>query len=262
MSKIVIDECHICGQNRELTWEHIPPKSSGNNRTVKYYYAFDIPSLNGNSLETAKPHKKDFHISQGGLKFRTLCSDCNNFTGANYVTAYSDFAVQLQNGLRNIRQAENLNKSVHFNRKIIPLNFLKEVLALFCSILPYYTVQKYRFSDFVLNKEMQKFPDDEFDLYMYVSTTENGLFKFTPSMVVYNTVANGFFAGAEISAPPMGFLLLFKSDQFKSRTKLPLPSIKLMNRHSYNEEVEYSFDLPLLKPSRAPFAFEHYSLFK
>ena len=262
MSKIVIDKCHICGQNRALTWEHIPPKSSGNNRSVKYYYTFDVPSLDDSLSETAQSHKKAFHVSQGGLKFRTLCSDCNNFTGANYVTAYSDFAVQLQNGLRNIRQAENLNKSLHFNRKIMPLNFLKEVLALFCSILPYHTVQKYKFADFVLNKEMQTFPDDKFDLYMYVSTTENGLFKFTPPMGVYNTAVNDFFAGAEISAPPMGFLLLFKSDKFKSRNKLPLPSIKLMNRNSYNEEVEFSFDLPLLKPSRAPLAFENYSLFK
>ena len=29
-----IDSCNICGQVKELTWDHVPPKSSGNNTEI------------------------------------------------------------------------------------------------------------------------------------------------------------------------------------------------------------------------------------
>ena len=37
MSNKIKGKCHICGQIAEMSQEHIPPKSSGNKLTVKFY---------------------------------------------------------------------------------------------------------------------------------------------------------------------------------------------------------------------------------
>ncbi len=72
------DKCHICGKEKILTWEHMPPKSSGNKSTVKYYTMNEFLSDDVLSGEKTLEEKR-FHISQGGLRKKTICGDCITF---------------------------------------------------------------------------------------------------------------------------------------------------------------------------------------
>lgn len=69
-----VDYCNICGKILPLTWDHVPPEFCFNDGKVKYNSMMDFYN---------KEHRKD--ISQNGIKFRTLCSNCNNtILGRNY----------------------------------------------------------------------------------------------------------------------------------------------------------------------------------
>jgi len=61
--------CNICGEFGKLTEDHIPPKGSIRIRAVEM---FDIISVLGMDKQ------EKGRISQNGVKYRTICSTCNN----------------------------------------------------------------------------------------------------------------------------------------------------------------------------------------
>lgn len=76
-----IDMCNICGQVKELTWDHVPPKSSGN-----------CIEINVNPLYKGLPTENNYQKKyQNGIKFRSLCRECNSNLLSRYDNAYKDF---------------------------------------------------------------------------------------------------------------------------------------------------------------------------
>lgn len=72
------DRCNICGQVSDLTWDHVPPKFCFNNEKVKY-----------NSLLEINEKSPQSKISQNGIKYRSICSRCNNdLLGSDYDKEY------------------------------------------------------------------------------------------------------------------------------------------------------------------------------
>lgn len=68
MSNKVIGKCNICGCTAQLSEDHVPPQCCSNTGNVKYYALFDR-----NFQPTKKPRQ-----AQKGIKFKTICSKCNN----------------------------------------------------------------------------------------------------------------------------------------------------------------------------------------
>lgn len=63
-----IDRCNICGAKTTLTWDHVPPKACLNSIPVKFNQMMDgMPKYNAYN-----------ESSQNGIKFRSICSTCNN----------------------------------------------------------------------------------------------------------------------------------------------------------------------------------------
>ena len=70
-------KCALCGAVGDLTFEHVPPQKAFNNlRTISL--SWDEAML----LGPEAPVKGK--IKQGGVGGYTLCSSCNNDTGAWY----------------------------------------------------------------------------------------------------------------------------------------------------------------------------------
>jgi hypothetical protein len=101
-----IDLCNICGRKSILGWDHIPP------RGVIELSSVEITSI----LQRVVPDKdrKKFLLSQNGLKYRTLCSECNNRLGREYDPILNEFARGIGAYLRT---TISLPKIVHFNTK-------------------------------------------------------------------------------------------------------------------------------------------------
>jgi hypothetical protein len=71
-----IGSCTICKENRELTYDHIPPASAGNVNPVTLISAM--------SAISGRPREDSPLISQNGYKIRSICSSCNSSLGREY----------------------------------------------------------------------------------------------------------------------------------------------------------------------------------
>jgi len=78
----LIDYCNICGRKTKLTWDHVPPKSVkiGDCAYADTLFAGEIPS------ETKYGKKY-----QNGVKYRTICQECNGDLLGKYDKCYARF---------------------------------------------------------------------------------------------------------------------------------------------------------------------------
>src|SRR4051812_3967694 len=84
--------CNICCLPSKLTWDHVPPQGSTTLRRAETNSLIDIFRKTSDG-QRAKYHlqegkelpKTRGRITQNGVKFKTLCSVCNNkLLGARY----------------------------------------------------------------------------------------------------------------------------------------------------------------------------------
>lgn len=69
------DNCNICLQTKELSWDHVPPKSGIKLSSV------EISNIHKILTGHAESQKE---VSQNGVKYRTICKDCNSKLGSFY----------------------------------------------------------------------------------------------------------------------------------------------------------------------------------
>ena len=78
--------CNICGNMDSLTWDHVPPQ-----------VGIEVTPLEQKTILqhlVSDGSNKKYHISQNGLKFRTLCKKCNNeLLGKKYDPILNEFAI-------------------------------------------------------------------------------------------------------------------------------------------------------------------------
>ena len=84
--------CNLCLKEKDLTWDHVPPKGGIELLPVEIDR---IASCLISGLQAQKPE-----ISHDGLKFRTLCADCNSLLGRLYDPALNKFALGVGRFLR------------------------------------------------------------------------------------------------------------------------------------------------------------------
>ena len=63
-----IDICNICSERKKLSRDHVPPKTCYN--SGKFEYTSIFPEIEKN--------KENVQKVQNGIKFRTICEQCNN----------------------------------------------------------------------------------------------------------------------------------------------------------------------------------------
>lgn len=77
-------KCNICGVESKLTEDHTPPKGCLKIKQVELHHIMEHLNL---SAERAKGR-----LSQNGVKYRTLCGDCNNrLLGTEYDPEFIHF---------------------------------------------------------------------------------------------------------------------------------------------------------------------------
>jgi hypothetical protein len=85
-------KCNICKREGPLTWDHVPPKGSIEPSAVEMQTM--LQALSGNS------DLPKYKISQNGVKFRTICENCNNLLGGRYDPVLNAFANDVGQFLR------------------------------------------------------------------------------------------------------------------------------------------------------------------
>jgi len=185
--------CKICGENKKLSFEHIPPRVAYNKTTEYYSFPQDEYYKTPNLLDF-KPNGKKI---QGGLGFYCLCDECNNFLGQNYVRPFSDF---VNIGMHLVQRYDF--DLIHFKaRKMNPLRILKQIASMFISISDPIFIQKCpEILDFVLDPDQQVLPE-KYRFYLYM-TNEGQFRKFG-----FPTITNIHGVFCELAYSPFGYVL-------------------------------------------------------
>ena len=158
--------CHICGELTDLTFEHIPPRKALNNVSTKIYSGVDI-------LKNKQTNKLDdtiglrYQNQQRGAGRYTLCSRCNNNTGAYYAPHYIEFALSVAYMLKQEKITEAVGTHLE-TKEMNCLAVFKQIISMFCSTSSSDTFA-FEFKDFLLNKESTQFDRERWGVYLYVN---------------------------------------------------------------------------------------------
>ncbi len=85
-----MDHCNICGSFRKLTWDHVPPKST-------LLEPDTISNTIFGGMPTESKHLKHY---QSGIKYRTVCAECNNVVLGQNDNAYKEFILEVRKRLK------------------------------------------------------------------------------------------------------------------------------------------------------------------
>lgn len=205
-----VDRCNICGRLTKLTWDHVPPKA-----------VLNEPNTFANTLfsesELPSPYKYMAHY-QSGIKYRSICADCNNFVLGKNDKAYKEFNDEI------IAQMEITAKAIQ-QGIVVPRNFtvnvqINRVLRAICG---HFLAMKTIYDDETLTDEyLRVYVQDEclrleneklFSWFYPYSTVVN-VRDLTTRGHIAQTHPTGFIS--VMAAYPLAYLLSSK-DETKCR---------------------------------------------
>ena len=230
-------KCALCGEECELSFEHIPPKKAFNDYPSKFV-AGEVLLFNKKRLPW-DVEGLPYVNQQKGMGVYSLCEPCNNKTGSWYGTAYSSIAHIAQQMLSNPLPSDADTLVIKGG---YPLRFIKQVVSMFCSANPNADIDDLR--EFVLNKEAVGVDRSKYRIHMYF--TKSTMRKIAPITGVMKSSPDGFvsIALSEITVPPLGFILYFNpSDEYPYEGM----DITDFSKCRYDEKAEMYFPLCVLE---------------
>jgi hypothetical protein len=133
--------CNICKQSASLSWDHVPPKGGIDLKPVEQVTI--LQSLTGN------PEEQKSHISQNGVKYRTLCKYCNNRLGSSYDPVLNNFALGIG---RILKSVDPVPPIIHY--KTQPGKLIR-------SILGHLLAAKGVIDDVIVDRTIREFLSDD-----------------------------------------------------------------------------------------------------
>lgn len=174
-----ISRCHICGEIKRMTFEHIPPKSSGNSAPAKIITGEQIIS---NGREPWDINGLNYKIFQKGLGKSVLCEHCNNTTGSWYADAYKSFYFQIPFLEVNPPTLEQSLIELKFI-EIYPLRVMKQIVCMFMGICGPHLGDRYpEMRRFVLSQEFKQL---DFSKYRFSFFIRRGEWRYPQQLAQF-----------------------------------------------------------------------------
>lgn len=242
MAKVVEGICKLCGQQKKLTFEHVPPDSAFNSAPVKEF----SPEVTVDMMTGAGGRKPwDFSGLKGKVNQRGgggyyLCCDCNNNTGSWYISEY----VKLANTFHHIITSNALEtgRTCSFHLKdVYPLRVFKAILTMYCDINEGCMGDE-QLREYLMNKESTDFNSEKYKIYIYMVSPE---MQRISGISIMNIDGVGLVMTSEVSSYPIGTILCIdKPDTYT-------PAGLLLNgfaEFGYNDKRDFDFfDIPYLE---------------
>ncbi len=229
--KKVYGKCHICGNFRELSFEHVPPRAAFNDRPVIKATFEQVIGLGPDEIIKGP-------LQQRGVGAHTLCVKCNNDTGAWYGPHFIAWCYQAME----ILIKANGKPSLVYLNYLLPLPILKQIVTMFFSVNgDTFGQANPELVRFVLDRE-RKYLSPEYRFFVYYNIT--GRFRFTGivgQMNVLESPANPTVM-SEITYPPFGYVMTFNSKPPDER----LYEITHFARYDIKEFQVMTLRLPVL----------------
>lgn len=222
-----VGKCCICGNFRELSFEHFPPKSAYNKGRIFKVVDF----MDWNSDKGTWKRKKEI---RGGLGAYTLCRKCNNIVG-RYAREYKEW----------VDSAIKILKENHGRKwsgpliDMYPLRFLKEVVAMFCSLNgPNFAEKHPTVKDFVMSKSSHKLPSD-LTIFMYLNTSRLITRTGITALIEFGKQT---YVISECNFPPFGFAMYLGNAKYDK-----IMDITWFTEYKYDEKENIYLELPILE---------------
>ena len=228
--------CRLCENYTELSFEHIPPQSAFNNKSV-LLHSLNYISDNSYQIAGKTPQRKH----RRGLGEHSLCQKCNNLTGAWYGDAYLEWAKQGMSYLDRIEKTVNV--SIPFYIK--PLNVLKQIVTMGLAMSSGNSTNNYELRRFALNRR-EKELSSKFLFYVYLTNKKSEPRYMAESIQFDISTGTTDFVLAEVSLPPTGFVILNSiPDKQSSVTEDDLCLINHFSNYDYNVWTPIYLKIPI-----------------
>jgi len=190
--------CHICGNVRPLSYEHVPPRKAFNEKPV-------IRVNLQEALELGPEAQLKGRIQQRGIGDYTICEKCNNDTGSWYAADYIDWCYQ---GLEILIKAGR-SPTLIYLYKILPLRIIKQIITMFFSINgPDFGDHFPELRRFVLDRE-RRYLSPKFRVYIYFNI--EGRFRSAGISSYLRIDGHEITVLSEFNYPPYGYLMTIDS---------------------------------------------------
>ncbi len=197
-------KCRFCGKVGQLTEEHTPSK--------KAFNFMDAISFGMNEEETLKLRQPVWEAEQlqGGSRVKSLCSGCNNKTGAWYNSEYLRFV----RSCRDIAQEKAAGTTVSFSKTFRPSRVIKQGLATLTATCQSGLLEVHpEIGDLLRNRD-QKGALKNAKVYVYLRANK-GFIRSTGIATVCDLKKKRARLLAEFSAWPVGWLLVLDEEPFE-----------------------------------------------
>lgn len=242
MGEKVVGDCHICGRNGDLSYEHVPPRSAFNNRRI--WVARGDQLFRGRDIDSMS--KDQLQRGAGGY---TLCARCNNDTGRWYGAAFAAWAAQAVEILERAKEPPLLA----YPYTIYPLRLIKQIISMFFSVnAPVFRNEVPYLVRFVLNRYTKGLPDD---IRLHAAYTAGRTSRTAgKSGLITGVGGNDMRAHAisEVAFPPFVFVLTLGSDCPDPR----LVDISFFASFGYDEMSRPYMNFPVL-PINSPYPTDY-----
>lgn len=172
--------CCICGLEKNLTYEHIPPQGSGNSLNVKSYKLNYINAKDEeNLLKNLGKHTfvnliegKKYKPHQRGFGIHGTCESCNSTIKAVYDKDYinlTNWMLQLIKNETRLISEDSKSVKIKCPFEFVPIHFVKCVIAMFGVLYGKSLFEEHvGLRDFVMNSGSLAFDGKRYKLYMYL----------------------------------------------------------------------------------------------
>ena len=231
--------CRICGEQKELTFEHIPPETVFNKGAVRNI------GLDVVIEDTMKKDKLPWEINYGKGKIQQrgrggfyLCSNCNSCTGQWYVPGYSKFVHVIQSALMKVGEQKYESLGIKI-KDLKPLSVFKQIMTMFCDINEGLMGDD-SLKDYLLDKSRRSFDKSRYNLYAHI---HSGALERMNGIMVQATT-NGTITLSEISTYPMGFTLYIDKPPNYKPDGVEITSF---SEWDYDDECDVEIIIPKLE---------------
>ena len=241
--------CHLCTEFAFLTEEHIPPKSAGNS---SWAYAHTISGMQKGAEAKVPPPPLQ---GRNGIKRRSLCKKCNEFTAKYYNAAFKNWTEQAAVVIPRIVDRDFVY--VRFT-EIKPLAILKQIATMALATADgAHSIPLSKLRRFVLYPFEPWLPND-FGVRIYLnpprkSEASDKLLttrRLSGVHTMFNVVnGTALFCFAEIAHNPMGYLVHFANTGYRlPEQPAELTDISHFGNYKWGEKADIELRLPVRNP--------------
>lgn len=204
--------CKLCGEFKDMSPEHIPPKNAFNSNSVKVLpFEEVIKTISGaDGRMPWDTHGLRGILQQGGYRKYCLCHSCNNNTGQWYMRSYTDLAKTIHTMI--VSEKLSVGSSYSFVIKnLYPLRLYKAMMTMMCDINNNCFGDEY-LRQFLLNKEADDIDTSKYSLYMFMVSTQMPRINSVSGILDINN-PNDAVLVSEVASYPIGFALYLDKPQ-------------------------------------------------